>query len=121
MTRHWVLALFAGAAVVSAQVDYSRDVSRIMQAKCQQCHRPNDIAPFPLTNYEEVSTYADDIRRVVEARTMPPWKPVAGFNEFRDSFALTEEERAIILTWAAGGAHEGDRADLPEPLPAKDS
>ncbi|MGH9659615.1 MAG: redoxin domain-containing protein, partial [Bryobacteraceae bacterium] len=32
-----------------------------------------------------------------------------------------EEERAIILTWAAGGAHEGDRADLPEPLPAKDS
>ena len=48
---------------------------------------------------------------------MPPWKPVAGYGEFRDNFGLTEEERQTILIWAKAGGPEGDPADLPEPLP----
>ena len=41
-------ALFAVMAVAAAQPTYTRDISRIFQAKCQQCHREGDIAPFPL-------------------------------------------------------------------------
>ena len=62
-----LLALIAIACVSSAQSEptYSRDVSRIMQVKCQRCHRPNDIAPFPLTNYAEVSEWVHDIENAV--------------------------------------------------------
>jgi hypothetical protein len=104
-----------------ADVTYSKEVSRITQAKCQGCHRPNDIAPFPLTNFEETKLYTEDIQKAVTNRIMPPWKPVAGFNSFRDSYALTEEERQTILDWIQQGAQEGDPAGLPEAIPATDS
>jgi hypothetical protein len=48
---------------------------------------------------------------------MPPWKPVEGHGEFKDSYALTDLERQTILAWVRAGGPEGDPADLPEPLP----
>jgi hypothetical protein len=112
----FTLLLSLGGAV-NAQPTYSREVSRIMQAKCQRCHRPNDVAPFALMNYSDARTWADDIKRVIEERQMPPWKPVPGQGEFRDNFGLTEDERTTIRLWANAGAPEGDPAELPQPLP----
>ena len=37
---------FVAAMPGFAQPTYTKEVSRIFQAKCQQCHRDNDIAPF---------------------------------------------------------------------------
>ena len=111
-----VTLLFAFGVLGSAQT-YTRDVSRIMQGKCQQCHRPNDVAPFSLLTYGDAVTYADDIKRALTDRTMPPWKPVPGFNEFRDSYAITDEERNTVLSWIDGGTPQGDPADQPDPLP----
>ena len=34
-------------------VTYSKDIAPILQEKCQSCHRTRQIAPFPLTNYQE--------------------------------------------------------------------
>ena len=34
---------------------------------------------------------------------MPPWKPVPGYGEFRDSYALTADEKQTILSWIANG------------------
>ncbi|MDX2150236.1 MAG: hypothetical protein SFV54_05855 [Bryobacteraceae bacterium] len=121
MVRALFIAVCVSAAshAALAQPTYSREVSRILQAKCQNCHRPNDIAPFPLQTYEQASTWSTDIARVVRERIMPPWKPVAGHGEFRDSFGLTDEERETLIRWAEGGAPEGDAADLPEPLPER--
>src|SRR5436190_23339812 len=61
------------ATGASAEPTYSRDVSRFMQVKCQRCHRPNDIAPFSLTNYAEVQEFIHDVEHAVEGRHMPPW------------------------------------------------
>lgn len=96
-------------------ITYTKQVSRIFQAKCQICHRTGDIAPFALENYERALVWSEDIARVVADKIMPPWKPVAGHGEFRDSFQLTDEERKTILDWIADGAPEGDSAELPEP------
>jgi hypothetical protein len=109
-----VVLLLIFSLSASAEVTYSREVSRITQQKCQRCHRPNDIAPFPLTTFEETVTRARDIRHAIEQRIMPPWKPVPGYGEFRDSFALTEEERATILAWLDAGAPQGDPSDMPQ-------
>src|SRR5262245_52218490 len=116
MRKAIVPLLFFGV-LASAETTYTRDVARIIQAKCQQCHRPGDVAPFALMTYDDAVTYAADIRRVVGDRTMPPWKPVAGFNEFRDSFALTDDERTTLMGWIAAGTPLGDPADMPAQPP----
>lgn len=105
------------APAVFAQPTYSKEVSRIVQAKCQICHRDGDIAPFSLNNYDDASTWANDIGRVLSDGAMPPWKPVAGYGDFRDSYALTADEKQTILSWVAAGAPEGDPADLADTAP----
>src|SRR5438874_3103376 len=107
--------------IASAQTTYTRDVAKIMQVKCQQCHRPNDVAPFTLMTYDDAVTYADDIKRVLSDKTMPPWKPVPGFNEFSDSFAISDDERNTMLAWIDQGTPLGDPADMPAPVPVSDS
>jgi hypothetical protein len=109
-----VLSVLAMAGFAAAQPTYSKEVSRIMQEKCQLCHRPNDIAPFALSSFEDAETWAEDIKRVVSERIMPPWKPVDGHGEFQDAYGLTEEERRTIVDWVEAGAPQGDPADLPE-------
>src|SRR3981189_511803 len=111
------VVLFTSGLLPAADPTYSRDVSRIMQAKCQQCPRPNDIAPFALMNYSDASTYSEDIQRVISQKIMPPWKPVPGHGEFKNSYGLSDEERQTLLDWVAAGAPEGDPNDMPEALP----
>src|SRR4051812_12566914 len=96
---------------------YHKQISRILQAKCEICHREGDIAPFALKDYQTASLWAEDIKRVVNDGIMPPWKPVAGHGEFKNSFALTADERQAILKWISAGAPEGDPDDAPTPLP----
>src|SRR5579859_3579972 len=105
--RNAAVLLFAFAALAPAQYTYTRDVAPIIQAKCQQCHRPGDVAPFTLMNYDDAATYADDIKLSLQLNTMPPWKPVAGFNSFLDSYAITDDERNTILAWIDQGTPEG--------------
>ena len=107
-------AALIAAGSAAAQPTWSREDSRIARGKCQICHRPNDIAPFSLMTWEDAKNRAERIEHVVRERIMPPWKPVAGHGRFRDSYALTDEERQTIVDWIAAGAPEGDPADLPE-------
>jgi mono/diheme cytochrome c family protein len=119
--RHALIAFLAFASVAAAETTYTRDVARIMQLRCQQCHRPNDVAPFALMTYDDAVTYAADIKTALQKKSMPPWKPVPGFNNFADSFAITDEERNTILAWIDGGTPQGDAADMPPALPVSDS
>jgi mono/diheme cytochrome c family protein len=106
--------LFGLAAAAAAQPTYTREISRILQSRCTQCHRPNDIAPFALDSYQAAADFREDIVRVITDRIMPPWKPVPGHGEFRGSYALTDEERARIVQWVEAGVPYGEEADLPE-------
>ena len=38
----------------SGEVTYSNQVARILQSRCVECHHEGQIAPFALTNYNEV-------------------------------------------------------------------
>jgi hypothetical protein len=110
---------FLFVACAYAEVTWHRDVSRIVQAKCQGCHRPNDIAPFPLMEYSDAWGRALAIKSAIERRIMPPWKPVEGHGRFKGSYGLTEEERLTILSWIDADTPEGDASDAPEPLPER--
>lgn len=112
----WGAPLVAQAAN-GAEVTYARDVAPIVQEKCQECHMENSIAPFPLTNYDEVRRRARMIRSRVEARIMPPWhiNPTVGIQEFKNDRGLTDEQIETIVQWVDAGMPFGDEADLPPP------
>ena len=95
---------------------FDREVVRILQANCQTCHRPGDIAPFPLLTYEDAATRADAIATQTSERRMPPWKPDAGFGEFMGDRRLAAGDIDTLARWAAAGAPEGDPVHLAKPV-----
>jgi hypothetical protein len=95
---------------------FNDEVVRILQARCQTCHRPGEHAPLPLLTYRDAYTQRDDILDAVKGRVMPPWKPVAGFGEFVEPRRLSELELTTLVRWIEAGAPEGDPAKLPPPL-----
>ena len=54
------------------QVTFAKDVAPIFQAKCQECHQPNSIAPMSLITYQDVRPWARSIKERVATRQMPP-------------------------------------------------
>src|SRR3954453_10555339 len=53
--------------VANSEVTYTNQIARIMNANCVYCHRDGQIAPFSITNYEEVAGWAGMIDEVVQA------------------------------------------------------
>lgn len=96
-----------------SDVTYSRQISRILQAKCVECHREGEIAPFALTEYDEVVGWAEMIAEVVREQRMPPWHANPEFGEFANDARLTNEEKDLIYRWVAAGAPQGDPSELP--------
>ncbi|HMH48656.1 MAG TPA: hypothetical protein VK548_00375 [Candidatus Acidoferrum sp.] len=107
--------LFSGTVPAAETPTFSNEVVRILQSRCQTCHRTGEHAPFPLLTYRDAYDKRDDIKDAVRGRAMPPWKPVPGFGDFTESRRLTDAEQATIVSWIEAGAPEGDRAKLPSP------
>ena len=104
------------------QVTFARDIAPILQRSCQQCHRPDSVAPMSLLTYEETRPWA----RAIKARTalrnkrgaMPPWflEKDIGIQHYKNDPSLSEAEIEQIAVWADSGAPLGNPADLPPPL-----
>jgi hypothetical protein len=93
---------------------YAREVSRIVQKNCQECHRKGQIGPFPLETYEHTRKRAGDIVTVTADRSMPPWRAVRGFGQrFQHDRSLPAADLATLAAWARAGAPLGDPAELP--------
>jgi hypothetical protein len=111
-----VLTLTAGAHdIITTNLTYTRDVSRIMNRRCLACHAQG--SSIPLTNYAEVRPWAVDIKEQVLSRAMPPWGAVKGFGNLEPDHALTQEEILILAAWVIGGAPEGKPGLLPKSAP----
>jgi len=100
--------------VANSDVTYSNQIARILNARCVECHRPGQIAPFPLTSYDETVGWADMIQEVVSERRMPPWHADPSIGHFSNDVRLTNDELASIEKWVKNGAPEGNPKDLPE-------
>jgi peroxiredoxin len=98
-----------------ATVTYARDVSRILQANCQGCHRPGQVGPMSLLTYEDAAAWSETIGEVVRERRMPPWHADPRYGHFANNRGLSAEDRDRLLAWVGLGCPEGDRKDLPPP------
>ena len=103
-------------APAAEPVTWSQQVAGIFQRHCQECHRPGEIAPFPLMTYADVQGWEEMIREVVEQERMPPWGADPHFGDFVNDVRLRDDEKRRILDWIAQGAPEGDPAQAPAPV-----
>ena len=97
------------------QVTYARDVSRIIQQRCHECHRPGMIGPFSLLSYDDVLKHTDMIKEVVTQRRMPPWHADPRYGHFSNSRRMPQEEVDKLVAWIDAGTPFGDKNDLPPP------
>jgi peroxiredoxin/mono/diheme cytochrome c family protein len=95
---------------------YTKDVARIVEAKCQACHRPNQIGPMPLMTADEAGAWGPMIKRVVESGRMPPWHADPKFGHFGNDRRLADADKQTLLKWIEEGCAPGDPKDAP---PAK--
>ncbi len=99
----------------TASVSWSDQIVRIFQRRCQNCHRPGEIAPFSLLEYDEVVGWAEMIGEVVTQRRMPPWYANPQHGSFVNDARLTDEEYDQVLAWVEAGAPKGDSSTMPPP------
>ena len=137
-TKSFVVALTAiglalGAAVwaakpprTSGKVDetaisdraptFYKDVLPLVQEHCQTCHRPGQIGPFSLLDYQSARPWAKAIKSAVAARKMPPWLANPEYGHFNNDRSLSQAEIDTIVAWANNGAPAGDPTDAPPPV-----
>jgi hypothetical protein len=124
--KSWVKALLAALTLISlsahdiitTNLTYTRDVSRLVARRCVSCHGAG--SSIPLTTYEQTRPWAVAIKEQVLSRRMPPWGAVKGFGHFSPDNGLSQEEMMVIAAWVVGGAPRGDPAFLPRMAPGND-
>ena len=115
-------AAYASDAVVNDEVTFHKDIVPILQRSCQNCHRPEGVAPMPLVTYEQTAPFAGLMEYKTGLRdragAMPPYylEKDIGIQEYKDDPSLSDEEVAKISAWARSGSPEGNPADAPPAL-----
>lgn len=108
----YIILFLISAFSLQAQT-YSENIASIIYTHCGSCHRPGEIGPFSLTNYDEVKDRAFTIKYVTGLRYMPPWKPDPTYRNFQHENFLTDDEINQIGKWVDGGMVRGDISKEP--------
>jgi mono/diheme cytochrome c family protein len=105
----------------AGEVTFSKDIAPILQRSCQNCHRPDGVAPMSLVTYEDVRPWVRSIKLRTglgpKAGVMPPWyvEKNIGIQQFHNDPSLSDDEIARIAKWVDSGAPRGNPADMPPP------
>jgi len=108
------ITLMAGTwSASAAPITWAKDVMPIVQERCLECHRPDQVAPFSLTTYEQARPWAKSMKEQVASRKMPPYPGNPGEIEFHGDMNLSQAEIDTVVGWADQGAVFGNKKDLP--------
>src|SRR5437773_7335811 len=77
-------SLLAQTPAHAATPTFTKNVAPILQARCQDCHRPGEAAPFSLLTYEQARPWAKAIKAAVLTRKMPPWFADPHYGKFKN-------------------------------------
>jgi hypothetical protein len=109
----FALSLGAESQETKSSLTFTKDVAPIVFQNCASCHRPGEVAPFPLLAYGDVKKRSKQILQAVDSRQMPPWKPEIGHGEFVGERRMKAADIAVLKKWIDQGCAEGDAKDLP--------
>lgn len=107
--------LAATAATSPVNVTFNKDVLPVLENRCQECHRPGEIAPMSFLTYKETRAWAKAIKTAVLTKQMPPWFADPHYGKFSNDRSLSQAEIDTIVAWVDTGAKEGDPKDAPKP------
>jgi hypothetical protein len=118
MIRVWISGfIFLGAAFAAdTSVTFHKDVLPILQAKCQTCHRPGEIAPMSFLTFQSTRPWAKAMKTAILAKKMPPWGADPRYGHFANEPSLTQREIDTLVNWVDSGAAEGDPQQAPPPV-----
>lgn len=106
-------------AVATSAATYHRDIARIMNQNCVECHRAGGLGPFTLTSYDDVIEHAGMIRKQIDRGAMPPWfaspSESGAHAVFSNDRSLAEADKTSLLAWLNSDRPKGDLADAPLP------
>jgi hypothetical protein len=105
----------AAACQPGGALTYNGGIADILETRCTGCHQDGQIAPFPLTSYEEAYALRSAIAHSVETDSMPPWMADNSCNDYSDDYSLQGGEKAALLAWVEAGAPEGPPAPPRQP------
>jgi len=114
-TPHGCLITHDERPANASNVTYAKDISRILQKRCQECHRAGEVAPFALDGYDDAVEHSAMIKEVVIQRRMPPWHADPRYGKFTNDRRLTQDEIDKLVAWTDSGTPLGDKSELPPP------
>jgi hypothetical protein len=121
MQKLWLSGILMTAVALAAPpaattVTFNKDVLPILQQHCQSCHRPGEVAPMTLMDYQSTRPWAKAIKAAVASKKMPPWTADQRYGHFRNDVSLTQAEIDTLASWADNGSPEGNAKDKPAPV-----
>jgi hypothetical protein len=122
MKYHFSLALFILISFSFSQFaclkkqapTFEKDIASVIYTNCTKCHNPNGVAPFSLTNYENIKKRAKTIAYVTKNRIMPPWPADPNYTHFVGENLLSEQQLNLIQDWVKTGCQAGDLSKAPQ-------
>src|SRR5579884_4242832 len=87
---------------------FYKDMLPVFQDHCQVCHRPGQIGPFSLMDYQSARPWAKAIRTAVMERKMPPWLANPKYGHFNNDRSLSQAQIDSVVAWVDAGAPAGN-------------
>jgi len=97
------------------EVNFAQHIAPIIYNKCTLCHRPGEIGPMPLTNYQEVKDVGRTLKYVTKTKYMPPYMADPSYSTLLNENILTDEQIGLISRWVDNGMPRGNSKSEPSP------
>ncbi len=101
------------ATTPTTDITYCKTIAPLFNEHCVECHRPGEIGPFDISDFDELRGWSEMIVEVVEQKRMPPWHADPQFGSFKNERHMPESALAVLKQWVEAGAPYGDASDLP--------
>src|SRR5580692_12399938 len=92
------------ALPASAAPTFTKDIAPILYKNCVSCHRPGEMAPMSLLDYQSARPWAKAIQTAVVTQKMPPWFADPRYGHFENDARLKPADIETIKAWVTGGA-----------------
>ncbi len=118
MNIKYLYILFSGLIALKLNVkgqekiNFEVHIKPIIDKHCLHCHQENGIAPFSLSNLEDVDSRALMIAAVTKTKYMPPWRADTSFQHYKNENYLNATEIQLIQQWIDGGKLKGNKTKL---------
>ncbi len=100
---------------ITSKYTYNEHVFPVLRERCGRCHFPGGPTPMSLLTFADAAPWSEAIREQLAEAAMPPVFVDPTGPAVRHTDVLPAREIDILLTWASGGAPQGDLARVPPP------